>query len=216
VIDNISVRVTRVLHTVLVERESIPFDAVMVGDDELEIDLVEARQQGQEGEFRRRWQIVYEDGVENQHTLTDAWVAAQPVTDITAYGRKLVSRPVPGVEGKTYWRRIRMYATSYSKSTAGVSPTVSYYGITRMGLRMTKGIVAVDPSVVSLGTRVYVPGYGLGLAADTGGGIRSKMIDLGFDDENLESWHQWVWVYLLDPAPARSTIRWVLPKWPPE
>jgi 3D (Asp-Asp-Asp) domain-containing protein len=81
---------------------------------------------------------------------------------------------------------------------------------------MRRGIVAVDPTVINLGTRVYVAGYGIGEAGDTGSGVRAKWIDLGYDDNNLEVWYWWVDVYLLDPPPPRSQIRWVLPNWPRE
>ena len=77
-------------------------------------------------------------------------------------------------------------------------------------------IVAVDPSIVTLGSRVYVPEYGVGLAGDTGSAIRSRRIDLGYDDENLVMWYRWVDVYLLDAPPARGQIHWVLPDWPRE
>jgi 3D (Asp-Asp-Asp) domain-containing protein len=42
------------------------------------------------------------------------------------------------------------------------------------------GVVAVDPSVIPLGTRMTIPGYGEGIAADTGGAIRGAVIDLWF------------------------------------
>ncbi|HEX9117434.1 MAG TPA: ubiquitin-like domain-containing protein, partial [Anaerolineae bacterium] len=164
--DNTAIRITRVQEAVAIDRTPISFESILTGDDGLEIDHQEVRQVGHEGEFRKRWQVVYEDGVEKSRTLIDAWVAAEPVNNITVYGQKLISRPLPGVDGRTYWRHIRMFATAYSKSTAGVSPSMSYFGITRLGLKMTKGIVAVDPTVIPLGTNLYVPGYGFGLAGD--------------------------------------------------
>ena len=59
----------------------------------------------------------------------------------------------------------------------------------------------MDPRVINLRTRVYVPGYGIGIAGDTGGGLRGHRIDLGYDDDNLVLWHTWVDVYLLTPVP---------------
>jgi len=46
------------------------------------------------------------------------------------------------------------------------------------------GIVAVDPHVIPLGTRVFIPGYGTALAADTGGDINGARIDLCMEDYN--------------------------------
>jgi 3D (Asp-Asp-Asp) domain-containing protein len=42
------------------------------------------------------------------------------------------------------------------------------------------GIVAVDPTVIPLGTRMTIPGYGEGVAADVGSGVRGATIDLWF------------------------------------
>ena len=54
--------------------------------------------------------------------------------------------------------------------------------ITATGLPATHGVVAVDPDVIPLGTRVYIPGYGVAIAADTGGMIEGAMIDLCMED----------------------------------
>ena len=81
---------------------------------------------------------------------------------------------------------------------------------------MRRGIVAVDPRVVNLGGRVYVPGYGFGDVADTGGRILGRRIDLGYDEWDLVYWYRWVDVYLLAPPPPKSQIPWVLPNWPRE
>ncbi len=53
-------------------------------------------------------------------------------------------------------------------------------GTTATGVRVAYGIVAVDPSVIPLGTRMTVPGYGEGIAADTGGAVKGAHIDLWF------------------------------------
>ena len=57
-------------------------------------------------------------------------------------------------------------------------------GITATGMDLRKNpnakVIAVDPSVIPLGTRVYVPGYGEAIAADTGGAINGSKIDVHF------------------------------------
>ena len=75
-----------------------------------------------------------------------------------------------------------VYATWYSAASAGGS------GVTATGTGVYKGIVAVDPSVILLGTRMYIPGYGYGEAADTGGAIRGYHIDLGYGADDVKDW----------------------------
>ncbi|MDH7484816.1 MAG: ubiquitin-like domain-containing protein [Anaerolineae bacterium] len=216
-VDNLVIEVTRVREAIEIEQEPIPFASVWVPDDNLELDHQRLDEAGAEGVTKRRLRVVYEDGLEVSRALEDVWVAQEPVARVLAYGRKIVTRTLETPEGTlVYWRKVRMAATSYSASTAGKSPDHPSYGRTRLGQPMRKGIVAVDPAVINLGTRVYVPGYGSGVAGDTGSAIKGRRIDLGYDDNNLVLWNRWVDVYLLAPPPPRYQIKWVLPNWPRE
>lgn len=69
-------------------------------------------------------------------------------------------------------------ATSGSMTVSAVG--YSLPGSTASGLPVGHGIVAVDPGVIPLGTRMYVPGYGAAVAADTGSAVQGAMIDLWF------------------------------------
>lgn len=215
--DGIKVKVIRVREEVVVEEEPIPFETVWKPDERLELDTQELVQAGEEGIYRRRYRVVYENGEEKERRLEDEWVAKEPITRVIAYGTKIVIRELETPEGTIkYWRRIRMLATSYSAATAGKPREHPLYGITRLGLWARKGIVAVDPRVINLGTKVYVPGYGIAIAADTGGRIKGRHIDLCYDEDNLVLWYKWVDVYLLAPPPPREKIIWLLPNWPRE
>jgi 3D (Asp-Asp-Asp) domain-containing protein len=59
---------------------------------------------------------------------------------------------------------------------------VAYHlpGKTAFGVRVQRGVVAVDPRLIPLGTKLHVPGYGPGLAADVGYAIKGRIIDLWF------------------------------------
>ncbi|MEO6991345.1 MAG: 3D domain-containing protein [Candidatus Baltobacteraceae bacterium] len=72
---------------------------------------------------------------------------------------------------------LRMIATAYTASCSGCS------GFTASGVRAGHGIVAVDPRVIPLGSKLYIPGYGRAVAGDTGGAILGHRIDLGFNSE---------------------------------
>jgi 3D (Asp-Asp-Asp) domain-containing protein len=61
-------------------------------------------------------------------------------------------------------------------------------GRTATGMPVGQGVVAVDPSVIPLGTRMYVPGYGNGVAADVGGGIKGATIDLWMTPTQCTAW----------------------------
>ena len=72
-------------------------------------------------------------------------------------------------------------------------------GITATGVPAAYGVAAVDPDVIPLGTRIFVPGYGIALAADTGGAIEGHIVDLCYEDydEAIQFGRRDVDVYLL-------------------
>lgn len=75
-----------------------------------------------------------------------------------------------------YSQMMSMEATAYLPTDGSAE------GLTAMGIPATYGIVAVDPDIIPLGSRVYIPGYGEALAADTGGAIYGYKIDLCMED----------------------------------
>ncbi len=201
--DDMTIRVVRVTDRFLVEEEPIPFEVLWQPDPDLEIDNYHLMQEGTPGILQRRIRVRFEDDQQIARAVENEYVALAPANKVLGFGTKVVIRTVDTPEGPVeYWRTFRMLATSYSASTAGVSPSNPYYGRTRSGLPAGFGVVAVDPNWIPLLTHVYVTGYGSALAGDTGGKIKGKRIDLGYDDDNLVLWYRWVDVYLLTPVPA--------------
>ncbi|MDF1513525.1 MAG: ubiquitin-like domain-containing protein, partial [Anaerolineae bacterium] len=200
--EGMEINITRVAETVIVEQSPIPFDSVWQPNPEMELDTQGLLQAGEPGVLERRIRLRYENG-----QIVDRWVDGEsviipPMNRVMGYGTKVVVRTLQTESGPVeYWRVLRMLATSYSANTAGVSTSASYYGYTALGLPMRHGIIAVDPRVISLRSEIYVPGYGVGLAGDTGGAIKGRRIDLGYNDDNLVLWYKWVDVYLLTPVP---------------
>jgi uncharacterized protein YabE (DUF348 family) len=206
-----TVRVVRVLEEIVTEHEPIPYETAWQPDPNLEIDLRRVAQQGAPGLLQRRIRVRYEDGQEVSRVLEDEWVAQAPTSHIIAYGTKIVIRQLETPdEILEYWRKLRVLATSYTAATSGKEPSHPAYGITAMGWPMRTGIVAVDPRVINLLQQVYVPGYGVGVAADTGGAIKGRRIDLGYEEEELVLWYDWVDVYLLTPHPDPTKIRYTI------
>jgi uncharacterized protein YabE (DUF348 family) len=205
---NMDIRVIRLKREVEIRQEFIPFETRWDADPELELDTQVLAQDGAPGVREQRSLVTFEDGLEVRREQVADFVARQPQPRIYKYGTKVVLRTIDTPNGPVqYWRKIRMLATSYSASTAGVSREKSWYGRTRCGQAMRFGIVAVDPRLIPLGSNVFVPDYGVGNACDTGSAILGKRIDLGYDDANLKLWYRWVDVYLLAPAPANIRYR---------
>ena len=78
-----------------------------------------------------------------------------------------------------YSKVLTMDATSYTDDPAENGG----YSTTRMGTPLRYGVVAVDPSVIPLGTKLYVEGYGYAVAEDTGGAIKGNRIDVCYTDK---------------------------------
>lgn len=207
--DNVKIKVTRIREDVLVDEQIAPYETVYVGDSNLPIDTQEVLDPGANGVTRTRYRVRYENGQEVNRTREDTWVAQEPSDRRIAYGQKIEPQTAV-VDGQTitYWRKVRMFATSYN-------PTAVGGGRTATGDELTKGVVAVDPRIIKLRSPLFVPGYGTGRALDTGGGIKSRRVDLGYDDSNYVSVAKWVDVYLLWPPPADGDIAWVVPNYPP-
>jgi uncharacterized protein YabE (DUF348 family) len=211
------IMVVRVHESEIVEEESIPFQYERRPNPNLELDQEQVDHWGAPGIFRRSLRVRYENGIEVSRTLDREWVEKPPQNRVVSYGTKIVQRQLETPEGTfTYWRKVRVLATSYTAATCGKARSDPAYGITRVGWKARKGIVAVDPNVIPLFTEMYVPGYGPGTAADTGGMIKGLRIDLCYDEDQLVHWWKWVDVYLLGPPPPPRQIRYTLPDYPRE
>jgi 3D (Asp-Asp-Asp) domain-containing protein len=71
-------------------------------------------------------------------------------------------------------------STQAGRTLTVVATGYALTGRTATGIPVGYGVVAVDPSVIPLGSRMTIPGYGEGIAADTGPGVAGAVIDLWF------------------------------------
>lgn len=205
-------RLVRVREEFQTELEPLPFETVYEAIPDLEIDNQRLIEMGAYGVVIHQVRIRLEDGEEVTRTVEGQWMAVEPKPQRVGYGTQIVVRTLDTADGVIeYWRAVRMYATSYSPSRSGTSPDAPWYGMTYSGQRLRKGLVAIDPRYIPMGTMMYVPGYGYAQAADIGGGVRGRWIDLGYSDDDFVGWHHWVTVYFLTPVPPASSIVWIFP-----
>ncbi|SMB89335.1 protein of unknown function [Thermanaeromonas toyohensis ToBE] len=185
--ENLYLKVFRVTQEIEVRSEPIPFKIERQADFRLERGVQKVVREGKPGLRYLKYRVTKENGKEVKRELLNTWVEIQPQSKIIAYGTRTpeVAATVAGT-GKV----LEMEATAYTHTG---SPTAT-------GIYPYRGIVAVDPKVIPLGTRLYVEGYGYAWAQDTGGLIKGHRIDLFMDTEKEAIlWgRRRVRVYILD------------------
>jgi 3D (Asp-Asp-Asp) domain-containing protein len=170
-----------------VEDQPIPFDTVYRYDASVAAGEQLLERAGSDGYWRREYKVKQMNGKETSRLLVSENVV-WPTNAVVIIGTKsaantpaqaAVTGPDPASECPV---RQVVWATYYTAISAGGN------GITATGTAVYKGIIAVDPAYIPLGTKMYVPGYGYGIAADTGGGVRGWHIDLGYGPSDVYDW----------------------------
>lgn len=175
------IRVVRVDTKEITYREEIPPKVVVRKDGNLERGVRKVVKEGSSGLVERTALVRLEDGkVAQRQVLATKWLR-WPTDRLVALGTRPIVYTMVTSRGQTvrYMDLLDMTATAYywGPESCGVNAK----GITRTGARATYGVVAVDPRVIPLGTRLYVEGYGFATALDTGSAIKGKKIDLCFN-----------------------------------
>jgi uncharacterized protein YabE (DUF348 family)/3D (Asp-Asp-Asp) domain-containing protein len=199
VTDGMTARLVRVSGQQLFEREDVLHKTVFEPDETLS-GINTRRVEGSDGVRVREYNVVIEDGEEVRRELVEEYMEPEVVDTVIYYAAANVQSTGLTPERYDVAETLHMWATWYNAASSGKAATDASYGITRSGLPLTRGIVAVDQAVIPLGTRLYIPGYGFAVAGDTGGGIKGDMIDLGYPDGVPVDWRTgWVDVYILSP-----------------
>ena len=197
------IQVVRVSEEIGMQPSTIPFTTEYVADGQLDLDTKKLIQAGEYGLRITRVRIRYEDGHETERKTEAEYVAKPPVTQKYAYGTKAniqtLSTPNGVIE---YYRAINAWITSYhetgSRTASGTWPVY--------------GDVAVRPEWYKAlkGSRVYIPGYGIGTISDVCPGCVGKYwIDVFIPQSAYVSWHKTETIYFLTPIPANPL--WILP-----
>lgn len=191
IVRDMSVKIVRVKEEVTTENISIPYKVVSRENNRLDKGTERTAREGKEGIREKLFKVVMEDGKEITRELLKDSLISNPIDKIVEIGTILNHKTSRG-EVVRYSKVLNMRSTAYTASFAdtGKNPGDPGFGITYTGMKVRKGVIAVDPRVIPLGTRVYIevagntPDYGYAIAADTGGAIKGDLIDLYYDDSN--------------------------------
>lgn len=194
------VQVVRVRVEEFWEDQRVPYQELRWAEPTMAAGTTRVIRQGLDGLDRVHVQLRYEDGLLVERRELARERVQDPVNRIVGIGQRQTSGHVVRTpQGpKRYSRVIEVLATAYTPGAESTWPFTD--GLTATGVVARRGVVAVDPTVIPLGSHLYVPGYGLGVAADVGAAIKGNRIDVLFEDldDALRWGRQWVKVYILD------------------
>jgi uncharacterized protein YabE (DUF348 family) len=181
------IKVVRVTEQEMAETQTIPYQSERREDPTLEKGIRRIVQKGKNGKQQVVLKVTYEDGKEVKKEVIDSKMIEEPRPEIVAYGNiTSVSR---GGHTLHFEKAVIATATAYTHTGRN----------TYSGTKPAVGTAAVDPSVIKLGSRLYVEGYGFARALDIGGAIKGNRIDLFFETEKeCKKWgRKQVKVYVL-------------------
>ncbi|TQR06142.1 G5 and 3D domain-containing protein [Psychrobacillus soli] len=172
------IKVVRVEKVTDVVEEATNFAVETKKDDSLLKGKEKVVQAGEKGTVSRTYDVIKENGVEVSRNVISEKVTKEPTKKVVAVGTKVVTASVSrgasdaASEGNEFY----VTATAYTAYCNGCS------GVTTTGINLKSNpdvkVIAVDPKVIPLGSKVWVEGYGYAVAGDTGGAIKGKKIDL--------------------------------------
>lgn len=174
------------------ETEALPKKTIYADDPETEAGEERVLDEGMDGSRTKIIKITFHYGEEYGREVISI-ETKEPKDKKILRGTKIVWKTLQTADGEIkYWKKMRVYATHYDSHCLGCDEW------TAIGMRQGKGVIAVDPKVIPLRSKVYIPGYGPAVAGDTGGAIKGNIIDLGFEDAKTAGWSaKFIDIYLL-------------------
>ncbi|SCN25757.1 Cell wall-binding protein YocH precursor [Clostridium sp. N3C] len=197
--DGLAIDITRVENKTETESSPVEYETVVKTDSSLPNNISKTLQEGENGEKKITYDVVYEDGQEVSRTKISEEIVKEPKDKIVVKGTYPAMPISRGGSTMSYSRVITAKATAYW-ATNGVGKTYTATG--RVAVRNTEGYstIAVDPRVIPYGTKLFVQGYGFAIAADCGSAIKGNTIDVFFNTkQEALSWGvKYVKVYILE------------------
>ncbi len=179
-----TVNVIRIEKVTDVVEEPVQFATITKKDDTLHKGKEKVVREGKNGIISRQFAVTKENGKEVDRALISEKVVTEKTDKVVAVGTKQlvaqVSRGEDNSQGSG--RELYVSSTAYTASCNGCSGTTA----TGVNLKQNPNakVIAVDPRVIPLGTKVYVEGYGYAIAADKGGAIKGHKIDVFFPSKS--------------------------------
>ena len=182
-----SVNIARVTKDNIIETEVIPYGKQSVPNPDLERGESRVKVNGENGEKEIVYSVTVTNGEETERTFVGERVTAEPTDEVVEYGTKSITPVNRGTAPRTN-SGVADAASTFAGKNYIDCKAYSYdiHGRTATGMATQRGLIAVDPRVIPLGTKVYVqsldgkPDYGYAIAADTGGSIKGSIIDMWY------------------------------------
>lgn len=189
---DVEIKVVDITEKITERSETENFEIVRQPDATMERGQEEVAEYGENGEKIVKVREHFEDGVKVSEEVLEENIIKPARPQVIKVGARDTVDTSRGA--MRFKRAVYMEATAYLPSDGNGD------GITATGMVARHGVVAVDPNVIPLGTRLYIPGYGVAVAGDTGGAIRGNIIDLCMENygDAINFGRRGVKVYILE------------------
>ena len=182
--DGMEIEVINVTEEVIKESKSVPFEVNVVEDKDLLKGQTKVEEEGKAGENQLVYKITYHNGKQVEKTFVEEVVSEKPINKIVKKGTKVEEVKVASSRGESS-RKISSNANSKGKYMSVVATAYTGDSITSTGKKPKWGTIAVDPTVIPYGTKVYIPQFNKTfIAEDCGGAIKGNKIDIFMNDES--------------------------------